>query len=241
MSDVTIVTATTGSEFLEQNILSVANQTYKNFQHLVVVDGAHHFDKVEKVLERIPNLDIDLIVLPYPTGIEQYNGHKIYGASTYLAKGNYITFLDEDNWVEPNHIESLMDVVKDDEWACALRKIVDHDGTYICNDDCESLGNWESVINDYFVDVNCFFLPRQLALQLSPLWHRRARHPEDQPEVDRALTYTLKGNNINCNVSGKYTVNYRAGNRMDSVQKEFFLKGNEVMKNKYQGGFPWRK
>ena len=233
---VTIVTATTCTPYLRQNINSVAAQTYENIQHLVVIDGKHHADKLDY------DIDADVITLPYATGTEQYNGHRIYGAATYLAKGDYIIYLDEDNWLEPNHVESLVSLnVKDDAFGCSLRKITDMEGNYICNDDCESLGNWESVIKDYFVDVNCFFLHKRMALQLSPIWYRRARHPEDQPEVDRALTFVLRQNKIQCLVTGEYTVNYRAGNRADSVQAQFFLQGNKMMYEKYGGEFPWRK
>lgn len=234
---VTIVTATTCTPYLEQNLNSVASQTYENIQHLVVVDGKHHYEKLDY------DIPTDKIILPYATGTEQYNGHRIYGAMTYIAKGDYIIYLDEDNWLEPNHVQSLVDCIKDNPnaFACTLRKITDMDGNYICNDDCESLGNWESVIGDYFVDVNCFFLPKKLALQLTPIWYRRARHPEDQPEVDRALTYVLKQNKIQCLVTGEYTVNYRAGNRADSVQAQFFLQGNKIMHDKYGGTLPWRK
>jgi hypothetical protein len=117
---------------------------------------------------------------------------------------------------------------------------VDSDGNYICNDDCESLGDWESILNDYFVDVNCFFIPRKIALQLTPIWYRRARHPNEQPEVDRLLTFVLRQNKIKTNYSGKYTVNYRAGNRADSVQAQFFINGNKAMMQKYNGNLPWR-
>jgi glycosyltransferase involved in cell wall biosynthesis len=241
MSKVTVITATTGSNYLTKNILSVQAQTYTDIQHLVVVDGQEHVVKVTEQLKLLNQPNIDLLVLPYPTGTEQYNGHRIYGASTYLAKGDYVCFLDEDNWIDTDHVKSLMNTIKDGGWACSLRKIVDSDGKFICNDDCESLGNWRSVLNDYFVDVNCFFLPKPLALELSPIWYRRARHPDDQPEVDRALTSTLKDNKIDCNVTGTYTVNYRAGNRADSVQGQFFKQGNEIMKQQYNGDFPWRK
>ena len=234
---VTIITATTCTSYLKQNLNSVASQTYKNIQHLVVIDGKHHCDKLDY------DIPTDKITLPYATGTEQYNGHRIYGAMTYIARGDYIIYLDEDNWLEHNHVQSLVDIIKDNPnaFACTLRKITDMDGNYICNDDCESLGNWESVIGDYFVDVNCFFLPKKLALQLTPIWYRRARHPEDQPEVDRALTYVLKQNKIQCLVTGEYTVNYRAGNRADSVQAQFFLQGNKIMYDKYGGTLPWRK
>jgi GT2 family glycosyltransferase len=170
MSKVTIITATTGSDYLSQNLKSVQEQTYGDIQHLVVVDGEEHLDKVVMQLEANDNPNIDLLILPYATGTEQYNGHRIYGASTYLAKGDYICYLDEDNWLERNHVQSLMDIVPDDGWAASLRKIVDPDGNYICNDDCESLGNWKSVIDDYFVDVNCFFFPNS-ALSAFPLCH----------------------------------------------------------------------
>lgn len=236
MDSVTIITATTGSQLLKQNLQSVKNQTYKNIQHLVVIDGEHHKSKAKRFIT-----NQDVIVLPYATGIEQYNGHRIYGGCTYFAKGDYIMFLDEDNWLEENHVESLMEVSDKNSFSCSLRKIVDNSGKFICNDDCENLGNWQSVLGDYFVDVNCFFLPRILALQLSPLWYKRARHPEDQPEVDRALTSALKDNSIRCNVSGKYTVNYRVGNRADSVQAQFFINGNEKMKQLYNGVYPWQK
>ena len=233
---VTIITATTCTPYLRQNVNSVLAQTYPNVQHLVVVDGRHHTDKLDY------DIDADLIVLPYATGTEQYNGHRIYGAMTYVAKGDYIIYLDEDNWIEPNHVQSLVNrlIDKPNAFGCSLRKITDMEGTFICNDDCESLGNWKSIINDYFVDVNCFFLPKRIALQLTPVWYRRARHPEDQPEVDRALTSVLKHNNIECCVTGQYTVNYRAGNRADSVKPEFFLRGNEHMRKIYDGKLPWQ-
>jgi len=41
--------------------------------------------------------------------------------------------------------------------------------------------------------------------------------------------------------NGQYTINYRVASRGDSVQAEFFLKGNEVMKKQYNGDLPWTK
>lgn len=233
---VTIITATTGSDYLAKNIQSVKEQSYTNIQHLVVVDGHERLDNAKRFFHD----DLDVINLPYATGIEQYNGHRIYGGCTYFAKGDYIIYLDEDNWLDPEHVEELVEVSSLDAWSYSLRKIVDSDGNYICNDDCESLGNWESILNDYFVDVNCFFIPRKIALQLTPIWYRRARHPNEQPEVDRLLTFVLRQNKIKTNYSGKYTVNYRAGNRADSVQAQFFINGNKAMMQKYNGNLPWR-
>lgn len=191
---VTVITPTTGAPYLRQAIESVKNQTYDNIQHLVVVDGEH--PRAVPILQDYPHLDT--IKLPYSTGKDRFNGHRIYGASIYLARGEYVCFLDEDNWFDPEHIESLMKVINNKfAWAYSLRKIVDSNGDYVCNDDCESLGKWPSVMDeqDFFVDVGCFFLPKNIALQTSPIWYRKAREP-GVPEVDRYLTAVLRQNNL---------------------------------------------
>jgi glycosyltransferase involved in cell wall biosynthesis len=236
---VTVITPTTGASYLRQAIESVKNQTYDNIQHLVVVDGNH--PRAIPILQDYPH--VDLIKLPYSTGKDRFNGHRIYGASIYLARGEYVCFLDEDNWFDPEHIESLMKVINNKfAWAFSLRKIVDSDGNYVCNDDCESLGKWPSVLNeqDFFVDVGCFFLPKSIALQTSPIWYRKAREP-GVPEVDRYLTAVLRQNDLTYQTNGLYTLNYRAGNTEISVQAEFFVKGNDVMKQKYNESLPWKK
>jgi glycosyltransferase involved in cell wall biosynthesis len=240
---VTVITPTTGASYLKQAIQSVANQTYSMIQHLVVVDGVH--EEADNIIfdYKQQYANIDAVYLPYATGIDRYNGHRIYGAMTYLAKGDYVMFLDEDNWLEPNHIESLMEVIRrGNQWAFSLRKIMDKDGNYVCNDDCESLGKWPSCLSeqDYFVDVGCYFLPKNIALQCTPLWYRKAREP-GVPEVDRILSHVLRENKLTCDTNGLYTLNYRTGNTERSVQKEFFLKNNEMMKQRYNGTLPWQK
>lgn len=238
---VTVITATTGSIFLRQNISSVQAQTHSNIQHLVVVDG--NYPNAEKIVCEFPQKNIHMIKLPYATGANKFLGHRIYGASTYLAEGDFICFLDEDNWMDPIHVESLLSSIDKCNWAFSLRKIVGQNGNFICFDDCESLGKWPSIINDFLVDTNCFFLPKSLALHVSPLWYRKARQP-GKLSADRTITKALRmleRKKIFYETSGEYTINYRAGNRKDSVQQEFFLKGNEVMRQRYQGNLPWVK
>lgn len=233
---VTVITPTTGAPYLRQAIDSVKNQTYDNIQHLVVVDGQ---PKGRVIAREYPHIDI--IDLPYPTGLDRFNGHRIYGASVYLAKGDLVCFLDEDNYYDTTHIESLVNVIeKGNDWAFSLRKIVDKESNYVCLDDCESLGKWESCISDYFVDVGCFFLPKMIAIQTSAIWYRKAREP-GVPEVDRMLTHILRNNNLKYDTNGDYTLNYRTGNTQLSVQSEFFLQGNKKMLEKYNGDLPWNK
>ncbi len=238
---VTIITPTTGSNYLDINLNSVSKQTYDNIEHLVVVDGPNYWDKANNVLNNYE--DKTVMYLQENTGADQYNGHRIYGAMPYLVNSDYVIFLDEDNYVEPTHIESLVKVAENNDWAFSLRQIVDKDGKYICNDDCENLGKWPTCLSEkeLFVDVGAYFLPTKIAVQISPIWYRRARHPDEQPEVDRLLMQVLLDYGFIYDTNGEYTLNYRVGNRADSVQADFFLWGNSKMQQKYNGNFPWRK
>lgn len=237
---VAVITPTIGTNFLEKNLESVFKQTYKNLDHIVVCDGPQYDYGVRNVTKKF---SLNPLTLPENTGANGYNGHRIYASIPYLINADYFIFLDEDNWIEPNHVESLVDALKDCDWSFSLRKIIDKNNNYICNDDCESLGLWHTCLSEqeFFVDVGCYFLPKKIAIQTAPIWYRRARHPEEQPEVDRLLIRVLRQNKFSYRTTGEYTLNYRVGNRIDSVQSDFFLRGNEVMHQKYGGVFPWRK
>lgn len=245
---VSVITATTGKSTLAECIASVREQTYTNIEHIVVVDGKERWEQVDPILHAVQfpmsYINEQICVLPYPTGANRFNGHRIYGAFTYLSSGDYIMWLDDDNILEPNHVESLVKTVEENklDWAYSLRKIIDEEGKFICNDDCESLGKWKSVLNDHFVDVNCFFLKRDLAVSVSPIWYRQARQPGVM-EVDRALTAVLMhpNNNLKFDTNGDYTVRYRVGSTGISVQAGFFLDGNQKMLQHYNGALPWKK
>jgi len=238
---VAIITPTIGTNHLKLNIKSVEEQTYQNFIHYVVIDGPKFYDSVLDNFKNNENRRI--ISLPENTGHSQYNGHRIYGAFPYLTDADYIIYLDEDNWIDSGHVENLVKVAKDNDWAFSFRKIVGQDNEFVCKDDCESLGKWHTCLNEkeFFLDTGCYFLPKSLAVQLSPAWYRRARHPQEQPEVDRLLMQILLQNKYTFDTTYEYTLNYRVGNRDDSVRKEFFLNGNKIMIEKYNGKLPWKK
>jgi glycosyltransferase involved in cell wall biosynthesis len=241
---VSIITPTTGGLHLERAIKSVNAQTYKNIQHLIVVDGSHRAKDADIIFKNNPPINGEVIYLPYSVGSDGWNGHRIYGSMPYLVKGEWITYLDDDNWYEPNHIETCINNVARNKtgWTFSLRKIVDINGNFICNDDCESLGKWPSILSDkdFFVDTSCYLMHKHLAISISSIWYRKFRQP-GMVEVDRAVCRALRDITSN-NYTGtsKYTVNYTVGNTPQSVQKEFFIQGNQKMLEKYNGKLPWK-
>ena len=244
---VSIITSTIGKPQLANCISSVRNQTYKDIEHIIVVDGKEHWDKANEILLALefPNgVSEHVCALPFSTGKDRFNGHRIYGAFSFLNNGDYFIWLDDDNSLEPNHVESLVNLVKEKnlDWAFSMRQIVDDDNNFICYDDCESLGLWRSVINDYFVDLNCFFVKREVALAMSPVWFRKAREP-GVIEVDRAISGILMNekNKLKFDTTKQHTLKYRVGSTAISVQAEFFKRGNEAMLKHYNGKLPWKE
>ena len=236
---VSVITATVGNPLLARNLASVVAQDYPGpLQHLVVIDGPQH----EASARAMIGGQQDVMVLPYATGLDRFNGHRIYGAGAFLAQGDWLIHLDDDNFLQPDHVSSLVDLVQSRmlDWAFSLRQIYDSNG-FVCEDNCESLGLWPSVLrdDDYFIDVNCYFLSRRVALTVAPIWYTKMREP-GRPEVDRQLAFALRKHFHNFGTTQKHTLGYHTGNSELSVRPEFFLKGNQIMLSRYGGQLPWK-
>jgi glycosyltransferase involved in cell wall biosynthesis len=235
---VTVVTPTISKPEVFKAIESVRLQTYPNVKHLVIFDGQENYSP--NVADHLATDDL-VILLPENVGFDKFNGHRSYAAASYLVNTDYIAFLDEDNWFDQDHIESMVEAAtrgfqSSYGWSFSRRKIVSKDGEFICNDECESLGDVENVFyrsgnHDYLIDASCFLLPIHLAVSVSPLWYRKARAPGVVP-ADRSITQFLLKNYPDCAWNRKYSLNYRVGSRDDSVKAEFFLEGNKRMQNK---------
>jgi len=245
---VSIITPTTGNSYLAECIESVRAQTYENIEHIIVVDGKERWEKADEILKasEYPRQSKEyLCVLPYATGTNRYNGHRVYGAATYFADGDFHLWLDDDNMLSPNHVESLVKLIKEKnlDWAYSFRKIIDKDSRILCQDDCESLGMWASILHpqDFFVDVNCYFVKKEVAVQITPVWYRKFREP-GQMEIDRAIAAVLMhpNNKLKFDCTRDYTVKYRVGNTQLSVQADFFIQGNKKMLERHNGKLPWK-
>jgi len=241
---VTVITAHGGNPLLARCVDSVAAQTHTSIQHLVVADGPHAWAQARAVVApHAARGRVDLIELPYQTGRDRWNGHRIYGAGTFIAKGEYLAFLDDDNTLAPGHIEQCLAVCRSGrQWSYALRNIVDREHRFVCRDDCESLGRWPTVLGeqDYLVDVNCYFLPRLLAVQIAPLWFNRSNQP-GQLGADRMICRALRQVAPDFDCTYRYSVDYLAGNTDQSVTAEFFLRGNALMLERHGGSLPWAR
>ena len=127
---VTVITPSIGSKKLLDAIMSVATQTYK-CKHLIVIDGPEFSESVMDIIKITQMMDpqpnINVVVSPENTGKTGGNfyGHRIYAAYPHLLNSDYILFLDEDNWYEPDHVETLVKAIEEKnlDFSYSLRKI----------------------------------------------------------------------------------------------------------------------
>jgi glycosyltransferase involved in cell wall biosynthesis len=242
---ISIVTPTTGAPELKQAVQSVLSQEYADIEYYVVIDGKEREAKTLALLEELGPRDprLHTVTLPYPTGLDGFNGHRIFGAAAYLTRGELIAFLDEDNWWDPNHLLSLLQLMVSHnlDWAYSMRKIVDSDGTFLLNDDCENLGIWKACIGDFrHVDTSCYLLKRADAVSLSPIWYKQFRDPSSHTP-DAILCNKLVDFKTSFGTPGLYSLNYRLGGTEKSVRLDFFQQGNKIMRDRYPNGLPWTR
>jgi glycosyltransferase involved in cell wall biosynthesis len=227
-----VITPTTSKESVLQAIESVTNQSIDiPVEHLVVFDGTKaesDFFMLEDGMHGCPTF----MTLPENVGRNNWYGHRVYAAMPLMVNADYILFLDEDNWFEPNHVETMIAKIKSKDlmWSYSLRKIVDESGKYVCDDDCEALGRYpafyDHTIN--FVDTNCYCFRREYLVGLAHNFY-------GQWGADRVFYKAVAKALPSFGCTGEATVNYRAPERL----MKMFEEGNALVKKAYVT-LPWR-
>ena len=245
MKTVTVITPSIGSDKLADAIKSVENQTYK-CRHLIVVDGPEYSTKTVEVVANTEAKkgSVSVYCSPENTGKTGGNfyGHRIYAAIPHLLNSDYILFLDEDNWYQPDHVETLVKTIEKNglDFSYSLRSIHDKDGNYLIDDNCESLGKWEIFMSrhsphgkQYLIDTSSFCFKREFIQKTCHMWHHGWGG-------DRRYFYYVK-DEAKYDTNGEYSLCYRLDGNPNSVTKDFFESGNKTQEQYYGGNYPWNK
>jgi hypothetical protein len=125
---------------------------------------------------------VHVLVLPFNVGRDRWCGHRVYACMPFLLDADYVAFLDEDNFVDADHYEHLQKLLETNNlhWTFSLRKILDTDGQFLVNDNCESLGNFCHTAlgwNDFLVDTSCYYLRTEVARAMAQRWMHRTTGP----------------------------------------------------------------
>lgn len=236
MKTAVIIIPTIGKPELHDCIASCLNQTYENLKIRIVVDGVKYKSNVDRIINRYSfNNKLEIDVLTDNVGSGGWYGHRVYAAYSLLVNQDYVFYLDEDNILEPNHVESMISLCEKNnlKWCYSLRNIVSENKEFICQDNCESLGKWIPYTNYAHIDTSCYCLSLDVAQRYSSAIFGKWG-------ADRNFYNTLNHYEHNYHTTGLYTLNYRLGGNEGSVKKEFFEHGNSIVTDKYNGNFPWR-
>ena len=103
-----IIPVYNGQDCILRCLESIIKQTYKDMEIIVVNDGST--DSTKDIIEEFQKKHIDREL----TIVNQVNkGNSLARKSGIdIAKGEYVGFVDADDWIEMKYFESLVEVVK---------------------------------------------------------------------------------------------------------------------------------
>ena len=93
-------------QYLKKCVDSILNQTYTDFELILVDDGTP--DNGGKICDAYQEADSRVIVIHKPNG----GLSDARNAGIQIAKGEYITFADSDDWAEPELLEVLYEGIR---------------------------------------------------------------------------------------------------------------------------------
>ena len=96
-----------GEKFLKFSIEGIRNQTYTNFELIIINDGST--DKTDTICRDYCKIDRRIIYLSQKNkGVSQARNYGLEKAS-----GNFITFVDSDDIIHPRFLEILIEAIND--------------------------------------------------------------------------------------------------------------------------------
>lgn len=112
---ISVITPVYNSEkYIERAVRSVLNQTYRDIEYILVDDGST--DKSGEIIDRYAAQDSRIRV------IHRKNGGVAAARNTGLsaARGEYIAWLDSDDWLEPSMLETCLNALLKNNAEAAL-------------------------------------------------------------------------------------------------------------------------
>lgn len=130
MAKITLVIPVYNVEpYLRECLDSVLNQTFANWEAVCVNDGST--DGSVAILEEYALKDNRFIILSQPNG----GLSAARNAGMKVAKGDYILFLDSDDWLETNTLQTLVQNMEDEDMLCfSGRRFIEKTGDYCPTD-----------------------------------------------------------------------------------------------------------
>lgn len=140
-----IMPAYNAEKTIKDAILSVLNQSYKDFELIIVNDGSK--DSTEFILNDYAQHDSRIKAI----SISNSGVSNARNIGIEKCKGEYVTFIDSDDKMEPEFIEAMVNHMTDDcDIVCCGYGVVTNEGKYLFDQKIEA-GKYEK--NRYFQGI----------------------------------------------------------------------------------------
>lgn len=103
-----IVPIYNAESYIEKCIDSVLTQTFKNYELILVNDGSE--DNSLEIVKKYSNLENVLVISKKNTGVSDTRNIGLKSAT-----GDWITFLDSDDWLDNNALEIINEIIEKNE------------------------------------------------------------------------------------------------------------------------------
>jgi len=196
-------------KYLEKCVLSVINQTYKNIEIILVDDGSP--DCSGQMCDKFADMDEQIKV------IHKENGglSDARNAGLEVARGEYIGFIDSDDWIEADMYESLLSALietQSDIAICCIN-VVRKDRNFPQNIGHTRIFNGEKALYELINDsvINNYVVNRLYKAEL----FREVRFPKGRVFEDVLTMYRIFENISKAVYINKIGYNYLR--REDSI------------------------
>ncbi|MBV7389861.1 MULTISPECIES: glycosyltransferase family 2 protein [Enterococcus] len=175
-------------DYLKACLLSISNQTVQNIEIIVVDDGAT--DNSGDIADQYAKEDQRVKVL------HQLNGGLSAARNTGLdyASGEYVCFIDSDDWIEPDYLEILLEALLKFEADIAVLKMKKIQDYHQITNLTENKNQWE--LMDRQVAMKNLFMNNKIGYSSNNKLFRselflNLRFPVGRLMEDMATTYLL--------------------------------------------------
>lgn len=237
MKKVSIIVPVHNTEkHIEQCINSILNQTYKNFELILIDDNST--DSSSVMLKQYNDMD-DRIILKHVCAGSAGKARN-YGLKE--ADGFYLAFIDSDDWIEPTYLEDLISEIESKNCDCAMCGVTLHykDGTtrkHAMQGNSDIISGTEmrngtliSILPKERHNPPTFYLWDKVYKR--SLWENIFFEPDLRNAEDRVALYTVFTDDVRTAITEKTLYNYRVGIGIASKTRE--LDGHDDYKAGYK-------
>ena len=147
-------------DYLEKCLDSILTQTYKNLEILCIDDGST--DGSELILDQYSKKDKRIKAVHKKNGGES----SARNIGLQLMTGEYVGFMDCDDWIEPNMYEKLVTIITEKNIDMAI-------STWYCDTKQYS----EKIVNRCFVSKEVFNQEELLKYIYKRIWFKTSLSP----------------------------------------------------------------